>query len=68
MEIQVKNYAVRLKTCFNSKSKFDDFKNQLIELVNLSDKLSKQKLQQREKYWQEQLFVLICDLNSSLLW
>ena len=44
--------------CCTIHGKFENLKIQLIESVNVPDSLLKQKLRQREKYWQVQLFPL----------
>ena len=54
--------------CCTSKSKFDNLKIQLIESVNVPDILLEQKLWQREKYCQAQLFTLSHGLNFSSDW
>ena len=54
--------------CCTSAGKFDNLKIQLIEFVNVPDNLLEQKLWQREKYWQVQIFILCHELNSPSDW
>ena len=56
--------AKHILQCCISESKFDNLKIQLIESVKVYYNLLEQKLRQRKKYWQAQLFTLSHGLDS----